>query len=91
MPTMHQQMESLVKAVELMKEGQEDNAYSDDDNDDERVEDGDTTASRGTLLTTMRTTCDMTRRDRRHTNGQLGPNNGVLISLEHASVFSYDR
>ena len=30
MPTMHRQMESLVKAVELMREGQEDNADSDD-------------------------------------------------------------
>ena len=69
MPTMHRQMESLVKAVELMREGQEDNADSDDDDDGERGEDGDTTASRGTLSATTRTTCDMTRRDRRHTIG----------------------
>ena len=69
MPTMHRQMESLVKAVELMREGQEDNADSDDDDDNERGEDSDTTASRGTLLATTRTMSDMTRRDRRHTIG----------------------
>ena len=90
MPTMQRQMESLVKAVELMREGQEDNADSDDDEDDEQGEDRDSTSSRGTLLVTTRTTCDITRRDRRHNNGRLGPNNGVLISLERASVFSYD-
>ena len=32
---MHWQMESLVKAVELMREGQEDNADSDGDGDEE--------------------------------------------------------
>ena len=69
MPTMHRQMESLVKAVELMREGQEDNADSDDDDNVERGEDGDITASRGTLSATMRTTCDVTRRDRQHTIG----------------------
>ena len=68
-PTMHRQMEILVKAVELMREGQEDNADSDDDDDVEQGEDGDTTASRGALLATMRTTCNMTRRDRWHTIG----------------------
>ena len=69
MPTMHRQMESLVKAVELMREGQEDNAESDDDDDDEQGEEGDTTASRGKFSATTRTTHDMTRRDRRHTIG----------------------
>ena len=68
-PTMHQQMESLVKAVELMREGQEDNADSNNGEDDERGEDGDTIASRGTLSATTKTKCDMTRRDRRHTIG----------------------
>ena len=68
-PTMHRQMESLVKAVELMREGQEDNADSDNDDDVKRGEDGDTTASRGTFSATMRTTCDMTRRDRWHAIG----------------------
>ena len=66
-PAMRRQMESLVKAVELMREGQEDNAYSDDDDDGERREDGDTIALRGTFSATTRTTRDMTRRDRRHT------------------------
>ena len=65
-PTMHRQMESLVKAVEIMREGQEDNADSDNDEDDERGEDDDTTDSRGTLPATTRTKCNMTRRDRRH-------------------------
>ena len=46
-PTMHRQMESLVKAIELTREGQEDNAVLDDDGNDERGEDGDTTALRG--------------------------------------------
>ena len=69
MPSMHRQMESLVKAVELMREGQEDNADSDDDDDGERGEDSDTTASRGALSATTRTACDMTRRDWRHTIG----------------------
>ena len=59
MPTMHRQMESLVKAVELMREGQEDNVDSDDDEDDKQEEDNDTTASGGTLLVTTRTTRDM--------------------------------
>ena len=68
-PTMHRQMEILVKAVELMIEGQEDNVDSDDDEDDERGEDGDTTSSRGTLSAMMKTRRDMTRRDRRHTIG----------------------
>ena len=66
---MHRQMDSLVKAVELMREGQEDNADLDDDEDDERGEDGDTTASRGKLSATTRTTSNMTRRDRWHTIG----------------------
>ena len=66
---MHRQMESLVKAVELMREGQEDNADSDNNDDGERGEDGDTTASRGTLSATTRTVCDTKRRDRRHTIG----------------------
>ena len=87
---MHRQMEILVKAVKLMIEGQEENSDSDNDDDDERGEESDTTASRGTFSSTTRTTCNMTRRDQRHTNGQLGPNNGVRISLEHASIFSYD-
>ena len=69
MPTMHRQMESLVKAVELMREGQEDNSDSDDNDDNKRGEDGDTTASRGTLSATTRTTCDMKRRDRQNTIG----------------------
>ena len=68
-PTMHRQEEILVKAVELMREGQEENTDSDKDEDDERGEDGDTTASRGTLSATTKTKCDMTRRDRRHTIG----------------------
>ena len=68
-PTMHRKMESLVKAVELMREGQEDNAESDDDDDDEQGEEGDTTASRGKLSATTGTPRDMTRRDRRHTIG----------------------
>ena len=62
-------MESLVMAVELMREGQEDNADSDDNEDAEWGEDGDTTASRGTLLATTKTKCNMRRRDRRHTIG----------------------
>ena len=33
-PTMHWQKEILVKAVEIMKEGQEDNADSDNDEDE---------------------------------------------------------
>ena len=33
-PTMHRQKEILVKAVKLMKEGQEDNADSNNDEDD---------------------------------------------------------
>ena len=69
MPTMHRQMESLVKAVELMREGQEYNADSDDNDDGERGENGDTTASRGALSATTRTTCNMKRRDRRNTIG----------------------
>ena len=68
-PTMHPQTESLVKAAELMREGEEDNADLDNDEDYERGEDGDTTASRGTLSATTKTKCDMTRRDRRHTIG----------------------
>ena len=67
--TMHRQTESLVKAVELMRESQEDNADSDDDEDDKRGEDGDTTALRETLSATTRMTCDMTRRDRRYMIG----------------------
>ena len=66
---MHRQIESLVKSVELMREGQEENAYSDDDDNHEREEEVDTTASRETLSATTRTTRDMTRRDRRHTIG----------------------
>ena len=69
MPTMHRQMESIVKAIELMREGQKDNADSDDDDNGKRGEDGDTTASRGTLSATTRTMCDMKRRDRRNTIG----------------------
>ena len=68
-PTMHRQMESPVKAFELMREGQEDNIESDDDGDDERGEDGDTTALRGKFPATTRTTYNMMRRDRRHTIG----------------------
>ena len=86
-PTVHRHVDSLVKSVELMREGQEDNADSDDNGDDERVVDGDTTALRGEVPATTRTTYNMMRRDRRHT---IGTNNGVRISLEHASVFSYD-
>ena len=41
---MHRKMESLVKDVELMREGQEDNADSEDDEDDEQGEDSDTTS-----------------------------------------------
>ena len=69
MPTMHRHVDSLVKSVELMGEGQEDNADSDDNEDDEQGEDSDTTAPRGTLSATTRMTCDMTRRNRRHTIG----------------------
>ena len=58
-----------MKAVELMREGQEDNADSDNYEDDKRGEDGDTTASRRTLLATTRMTCNMTRRDRRYMIG----------------------
>ena len=68
-PTTHRQMESLVKAVELMREGQEDNADSNNGEDDERGEDGDTTSSRGTLSAMMKTRRNTTRRDRRHTIG----------------------
>ena len=68
-PTMHRKMEILVMAVELVREGQEDNVDSDDDEDDEWGEDGDITASRGTLSATTKTKCNMTRRDRRHTIG----------------------
>ena len=68
-PKMHRQMESPVKAFELMREGQEDNIESDDNDDDERVEDGDTIALRGKVPATTRTTYNMTRRDRRHTIG----------------------
>ena len=69
MPTMHRQMESPVKAFERMREGQEENTYLDNDEDDKRGEEGDTTASRGTLSATTGTTRDMTRRDRRHMIG----------------------
>ena len=69
MPTMHRQMESLMKAVKLMIEGQEDNTDSNDNDDDKWGEDSDTTASRGTLSATARTTRDMTRQDRWHTIG----------------------
>ena len=68
-PTMHRKTESLVKAAELMREGEEDNIDSDDDEDYKRGEDGDTTASRGTLSATTKTKCDMRRKDRRHTIG----------------------
>ena len=69
-PTMHQQTKSLVKAAELMREGKEDNTDSDDDEDYEWGEDGDTTASRGILSATTKTKCNMMRRDRRHTIGK---------------------
>ena len=68
-PTMHRQKEILVKAVELIREGQEDNTESDEDEYDKRGEDGDNTASRGTFSATMKTKCDTTRRDRWHTIG----------------------
>ena len=68
-PTVHRQMESLVKAVKIMREGQEDNTDSENDDDDKWGEGGDTTASRGTLSATTRTMRNMTRQDRRHTIG----------------------
>ena len=68
-PTMHQQTKSLVKAAELMREGEEENTDLEDDEDYKWGEDGDITASKGTLLVTTKTKCDMTRRDRRHTIG----------------------
>ena len=60
MPTMHRKMESLVKAVELMRWGEEENTDSDDDDYDKRGKGSDTTASRGELSATTRTTRDMT-------------------------------
>ena len=68
-PTIHWQTESLVKAAELMREGEEENTDLEDDEDYKRGEDGDITASKGTLSATTKTKYDMTRRDRQHTIG----------------------